>query len=261
VRYTALGAVRTWSLAPYPYLVQITGDGFLNADVTATLDTVGIYWGSPLAVDEEQAAGLDVLPILQSSELSWTSDDLTQVGYVDYTVPADGTRPRLLAVALGGRFKSYYVEHPVPGAGDESESAPPRGLDDGVEGSPAPPSPPPIPLEESPDTRLVVVGNSAFLSDLVARSLGQIDGGFFVENLRFVENLIDWVSLDSDMMEIRSRGLVSRRLNAVDKSTELTVEVVNYIVPLIALAALGLTLHYRRRRAAPLFETAPRKGG
>ena len=102
----------------------------------------------------------------------------------------------------------------LPGAEDEPESAPAHELDDGAEESPAPPSPPPIPLEESPDTRLVVVGNSAFLSDLVARSLGQIEGGFFVENLRFVENLIDWVSLDSDMMKIRSRGLVSRRLNA-----------------------------------------------
>ena len=160
-------------------------------------------------------------------------------------------------MALNGRFKSYYVEHPVPGA--EAETAEFEELDAGAEDSLQPPSPPPIPLEESPDTRLVVVGNSAFLSDFVARSLGQADGGFFVENLRFVENLIDWVSLDNDMMEIRSRGLVSRRLAAVDKSTEMTIEVINYVVPVVALVGLGLGLHYRRRNTVPLFETGSHK--
>ena len=106
---------------------------------------------------------------------------------------------------------------------------------------------------------MVVVGNSAFLSDFVARSLGQTDGGFFVENLRFVENLIDWVSLDNDMMEIRSRGLVSRRLATVDKSTEMTIEVINYVVPVVALVGLGLGLRGGRAAlaGAELLEQRP----
>jgi len=252
VRYTPLGAMRTWSMAPYPYLIQVTQDGFLNRNVTASLDTVGIYWGSPLAVEDQQTEGPEVLPLLQSSPRSWTSDDLSQVGYVDYTVPEEGTQPQLLAVALNGRFKSYYADHPVPGA--EEEPTTEADLPDAGEEPPAPPPPPPIPLEESPETRLVVVGDSAFLSDLVAGTLGQVDGGFFVENLRFVQNLIDWVSLDNDMMEIRSRGVISRRLATVDKGSEITIETANYAFPAMLLLGLGLGFQYRRRRTLPLFD-------
>ena len=97
-RATPLGNLRTWVMAPYPYLVQVGGNGFANANVTASLDAVGIYWGSPLTV-EAPSDDVEVLPILRSSELSWTDDDTTQVAFVDYVVPEE-TEPRLLAAAL-----------------------------------------------------------------------------------------------------------------------------------------------------------------
>ncbi len=242
VRYTSLGAMRTISLVPYPYLVHVQGKGFLNHDITANLDSVGIYWGSPVTVDEEVAAGVEVLPILQSSDRSWTSDDLGRIAELEYFVPEEGLAPQLLAVALAGRFESYYRDHPVPGADSEA----------------TPPEPPPIPLEQSPDTRLVIVGNAAFISDFVERALGQIDNGFFVENLRFVENLIDWSTQDNDLMSIRSQGVVSRRLDVIEKSSEMTLEAINYVLPVVALIGLGWFLNYRRRRAVPTFATATR---
>jgi hypothetical protein len=109
-----------------------------------------------------------------------------------------------------------------------------------------------VALERSPETRLVVVGNAQFLSDFVARALAQVDGGFFVENLRFVQNLIDWVSLDNDMLSIRSRGMVSRRLERVGQGTEVFVEVFNYAAPVLVLFVVGAWLHWRRRHTAPL---------
>ena len=258
VRYTPLGQMRTWTLAPYPYLVQVRDDGFLNRDVTASLDAVGIYWGSPITVDDEKTADLEVVPILQSSERSWTDDDVGRVAYVDYEVPAEGTEPRMLAVALGGRFHSFYAGRPAPGS--EPPDAP---VDDETGESeienPAPTSTS-VPLEQSPETRLVVVGNAAFLSDFVARQLAQIDGGFFAENLRFVENLIDWVSLDNELIAIRSRGVTGSRLRAVGKRTEVTVEAVNYLVPLGALIALGAGLHYRRRNTVSVLAAAAGAG-
>ena len=78
-----------------------------------------------------------------------------------------------------------------------------------------------VALHESPETRLVVIGDSAFLSDFVARMIGQVDGNFFVENLRFIENVIDWTTLDSDMMAIRARGLASRRLDRTAPRTQI----------------------------------------
>jgi len=254
VRYTSLGAMRTISLVPYPYLVHVKGKGFLDSDITANLDSVGIYWGSPVTVDDEAGARVEVLPILQSSDRSWTSDDLGGVAEVEYSVPGEGLEPQMLAVALAGRFESYYQDNPVPGTDEFADSDPPGAPTDDDSDSTSLDLLP-IPLAESPDTRLVIVGNAAFLSDFVAQALGQIDNGFFVENLRFVENLIDWSTQDNDLMSIRSQGVVSRRLDAIEKSSEVTLEAINYALPVVALIGLGLFLNYRRRKAVPTFAT------
>ncbi|MCP3981249.1 MAG: hypothetical protein GY716_18265 [bacterium] len=246
-RQTALGPIRTWSMAPYPYLLQVRDEGFANPDITSSLDAVGIYWGSPLTIDEKRLGEIEALPILKSSEVSWTSDDVSQVAFVDYDVPAEGTEPHLLAVALNGRFKSYFAE--------KGEPRPEADLDiDGNEVEDEDGPAPSVAITESPDTRLVVVGNSEFLSDFVARALGNMEGGFFTENLRFVENLIDWTNMDGDMIGIRSRGLASRRIDAVERGEQFAIEFVNYAVPLIVVVALAVFLFVRRRNAQPLFD-------
>jgi ABC-2 type transport system permease protein len=234
VRQTPFGALRTWELEPYPYLVQVRDDGMLNRDVTARLDAVGIYWGSPLVVDKSKAQGIEAIPLLQSSPRSWTDDDISRVGFIEYEVPDTGTEPHLLAAAFSGRFKSYFADRQPPAAAAGGRA---------------------LPLKESPETRLVVVGNAEFLSDFVARALSQVDGGFFVENLRFAQNLIDWVSLDNDMLDIRSRGLVSRRLRRLDAGQEMMIEWLNYAAPLVMLVALGSWFRWRRRQTPPLTAT------
>jgi ABC-2 type transport system permease protein len=251
VRSTPFGQMRTWTLAPYPYLVQVREEGFRNSEITASLDSVGIYWGSPLKIDEEAVGDLEVMPILESSDRSWTSDDLASVGFVDYEVPSEGTEPHLLAAALSGRFKSFFAERPVPGQAPEEEDDP-AGEDADEAGAEEPEAPSKVALQESPETRLIVIGNAEFLSDFVARALATVDGGFFIENLRFAQNLIDWAGLDNDMLGIRARGLVSRRLERVGKGEEVFIETVNYVVPVFLLAALGVYLHWRRRHAPPL---------
>ena len=80
----------------------------------------------------------------------------------------------------------------------------------------------------------------------------QLDGGFFVENLRFVQNVIDWVSLDNDMLSIRARGVTSRRLERIGRGTEIAVEALSYAVPIVSLFAFGGWLHWRRRQTVPL---------
>ena len=214
-------------------------------EITASLDSVGIYWGSPLKIDEANDDGTSrSCRSCESSDRSWTDDDLGLVAQIDYEVPAEGTEPHLLAVALNGRFKSFYTDRPVPG--QEAPAAPESEEDAEI---PAETPPSRVALLESPETRLIVVGNAEFLSDFVARALGQVDGGFFVENLRFAQNLIDWAGLDNDMLEIRARGMVSRRLRRVEKGQEIFIETVNYVVPVLLLGALGAYLHWRRRLA------------
>lgn len=235
VRQTPFGAVQTWTMAPYPYLVQVESDGFANRNVAGTLQAMGVYWASPLRVDAEKAKGLEVVPILRTSEAAWTSSDLAAVQSVEYQVPPD-TAAIDLAVALDGRFKSFFAGKQPPQPEGEDAVAPAR-----------------VTIEESPATRLVVLSNSEFVSDFVARALGGMDGGFFAENVRFVENLIDWTTQDSDMIAIRSRGISARRLAKTDRTSEVTIESVNYILPAMLIVVLAITRYTSRKRAKSMF--------
>jgi ABC-2 type transport system permease protein len=241
IRRTAIGNIRTWRMAPYPYLVEVRDEGLVNREVAARLGALGIYWGSPTNVDRSKLGDVEAMELLKSSDRSWTDDDLTRVAYVDYEVPAEGTEPHLLAVALSGEIPSYFTGKEPP----RDSGAPP------AEGE-APAAPSEVVLEKSPETRVVVIGDAEFLSDFVARALGTQEGGFFAENLAFMQNLIDWTNLDNDMLGIRSRGAAARRLEPVERGTEVTIEAVNYAIPVALLLALAAYSVVRRRGATPL---------
>ncbi len=243
VRQTVLGNIRTWTLKPYPYLVEVRDEGMVNQQVTARLNAVGIYWGSPVTVDPEKTADLEVMEILRSSEDSWTSSSILGAQESDYVVPPDSeTEPQVLAVALGGRFKSFFAE----------SGAPAGRLKPGAEGEEPQLPKAEVPLTLSPETRLVVVGNASYVSDLVGSLLSQGGGGFFVENLAFVENLIDWTTLDNDLITIRARGAGTRRLERLERRKEITIEGLNYLVPTLFLLGLAGYRVWRRRNTLPV---------
>jgi ABC-2 type transport system permease protein len=245
VRRTVFGDIRTWALAPYPYLVEVRDDGFLQPAITTRLSGVGFYWGSPVRVSADSAKGLERIEILKSSKASWTSDDLSQVATIDYQVPAEGTEPQLLAVALQGEFDSYFAHRPAPATGGEESGQAAAGD---------------VALTRSPATRLTVIGNAEFLSDLVARIVGQ-QGGFFAQNLAFMQNLIDWMNPDNDLIAIRARSAGASRLERVEKPAQLTLEALNYLIPLGAVLAFGMWKLVRRRRVTPIVAGRARSAG
>ena len=241
IRRTMFGAIQTWVMRPYPYLVEIRDAGLQNRTIAGKLEAVGIYWGSPIDASAAGARKLKVVPILSSSDRSWTDDDPSRATTVSYTVPP-GTKPHLVAAAVQGSFDSYFAGKPVPPApGDSTHRE--------------------VAIARSPDTRLVVVGDAEFVSDLVARALGRQLGGFFVQNLGFVQNLIDWMNLDNDLITIRSRTGTARRIAHLGQGREIALEVVTYAIPLVALAAFGLARAWRRRAVAPVVAVAARPHG
>ncbi len=236
IRQTPFGQIQTWVMRPYPYLVEIRDAGLRNRAVTGKLEAVRIYWGSPIEVAPAAEKKLTVFPILSSSDRSWTDDDVTHAAQVSYTVPP-GTKSYVVAAALQGSFESYFAGKPAPPlAGDTASSE--------------------VPLARSPETRLAVVGDAEFVSDLVARVLGRQLGSAFVENLGFVQNLLDWMNLDNDLIAIRARTTTARRIERLAGPTQVMLEGVNYLVPLALLAGLGLARYWRRRRIAPIVPLA-----
>jgi ABC-2 type transport system permease protein len=238
VRQTIFGAIQTWALKPYPYLVEVGDKGMKDPAITSKLDAVGIYWGSPIEVLPGTEKKVKVTPILASSDRSWTDDDPSHVGRVQYTVP-DGTKPHLVAVALQGRFDSFFAGKPVPPApGDSTHQE--------------------VPIARSPETRLVVVGNSEFVSDLVGGALGRQANENYLQNLGFIQNLVDWMNLDNDLVAIRSRSSAPRPLHRMSRTAEMSLEGANYVIPAAFLLLLGLSRFWRRRRVRPILAAAPK---
>ena len=71
---------------------------------------------------------------------------------------------------------------------------------------------------------------------------------------------IDWVSLDNDMLEIRTRGLASRRLASPGKGAQMTIETLAYVIPIVLLIGLALNTYWRRKNTVPMVGPAGSAG-
>jgi ABC-2 type transport system permease protein len=70
--------------------------------------------------------------------------------------------------------------------------------------------------------------------------------------LQFLQNTVDWSAEDTDLLTIRSRGDYTRVLAPLTPQQETSYEVLNYILAVLALGAIGIYWTVRRRREKPL---------
>ncbi len=252
--------LREMQLIDYPYFVDVRPNNMDKENpVLAGLSEVTMQWASPIAVttpaapkteakkDGDKAepeatppSKRDVAVLLKSSEKSWTQtetsvqpdfDKWPKVGF-----GTDGNRKQYdLAVAISGSFSSAYAGKKDPTVTGEGGHI----------------------LVRSPDTaRLVVVGSSSFVNDMVLSISRQTGSDRFTNNLQLVQNLVDWGVEDVDLLSIRSRGTYARTLLPVDArrlgGSDNAYELANYGFVVIALAAIALLTFGRRKRMTPI---------
>ncbi len=258
-------AIREIRMLPYPHFPDIRGAG-LNTDnpITATLGQVDLNWASPVTVDQEKNQGRDVTPLLSSSPQSWISADLNVMP--DYRAwPDTGFEPgpdrgaRLLAVAVEGRFDSFFKGKDSPlarppaeetGTGssaDESKAGAAPGADDA---SAANEEPGPITsvIERSPESaRIILVASSTFADDAVLSLASEGMGMRYTKPVEFLQNAIDWSLEDRGLLAIRSRAQFARTLVPMEHSSQLFWEYLNYALALLGLAGVWLWRRWLRR--------------
>jgi len=235
----------------YPFFVDIRRSGFSRThSALSGLQNVVMNWGSEIDLTE---VGEDVEAeiLLQSSDRSWTlktKDVLpkTLSDAVDAFPRGNDLAARPMAATLAGRFPSYFADRPSPlfTAGDEAETADTE--DDEAVGDRTGRT-----IKQSnAEARLVVVGSSAFASDVVQGLGSQIgaSGAIYRGNFQLVRNLIDWALADTDLLQIRGSGAFARTLMPLSESEKTRWELTNYLVVLIALAiVVGIAATTRRR--------------
>ena len=105
-------------------------------------------------------------------------------------------------------------------------------------------------VEESPETQVIVVGNSQFAnSNFIS---------MFPGNQNFILNAIDWMTLGDKLIAIRSRGTAERPLKISSATGKALFKYANTFGVAILVAAFGITQVMRRRarRSAAVVHTA-----
>lgn len=250
--------VREIQAMNYPFFVDVRPDGMdRQSPILANLPAVTMNWASPVKVDEAKNAGRQVTTLLKSSAGSWLRTDLNIQPdlelYPDLGFPVEGEPQSYpLAVSVQGVFESYFKDKPSPLAQTETEE-PTDPL-----AQPASTGPDEQPatvgtIETSPDTaRLVVIGSAEFLNDIVFDLSASLTRDRYLNSLQFMQNTVDWSVEDLDLLSIRSRGTSSRVLNPLTESQETFWEGVNYVLALLALAAIGVVWRMRQQNEQPM---------
>ena len=236
--------LREIQLVQYPFWVDIRGDGMADGSpVVAGLPSVTLQWSSPLTVNEKK--GVAYTKLLTSSGRSWVqSGDNIQPDFDRW--PRDGfgrddknkQGRRLLALTAGGVFTSWFKGKRSPLLPKGTNSS--KGDSAGV-------------IEQSPkNARLVVVGSGNFIRDSVLNISRQTGSDRYLNNLQFIQNVVDWAVADVDLLSIRSRGRYARTLRPVAESDRFIWEGANYGFVVLALAGIVILAFFRRNRVEPI---------
>jgi ABC-2 type transport system permease protein len=216
---------------PYPFWVKIIRENFARDNpVVNQLESMVLPWASPIELVKETAAGVRVTELFKSSKDSWVQKEVFDLSPKEeyFPAPAD-MKERVLGAALSGRFKSFYAGKKVPAA-DEEQTSPAQQQKQ---------KEPPF-KAESAETKLIVVGNSRFITENFP---AEFDG-----NRVFFQNVIDWVTVGDALIGIRSRESTDRPLLVVSDKAKAAIRIINILGVSILAGLFGLGRFYLRRR-------------
>ena len=219
----------------YPFWITVANQ-FVSKEnpITARFQGLDLLWASPLQIVERPGVKAEVL--LQTTPEAWIQDkepfetNPQQAAMLEY-MPHEQQGQFALGVTLAGSFPSYFTDREIPRRDGEE-----RDWDEVV--------------ESSDETRLVVIGDADFASELY-----QYSGGNY--NPEFLSNTAEWLSNSEDLLEIKTRVARDMRLNKIqDPEARLRAamftQVFNLVLIPLGVIVFGvLRLIMRRRRVAP----------
>jgi len=246
--------VQEFATIDYPFFVDVRPNQMAEGHpIVSNLNAVTLNWASPLKIDEAQNEHRELTVLLESTDEAWTQGlsniqpnfDMYEAYGFEVNEATRGSYP--LAVAVRGAFESYFADKASPFAADAAPSA------ETEEGAPQPQQNVPGVIELSPETsRLVVIGSGEFLNDIVFEISSTLSRDRYLNSLKLLQNAVSWATEDLDLLEIRARGTTTRVLVPLTDQQQSFWEIVNYVLALVALIALGVVGVLRRRNAAPM---------
>jgi gliding-associated putative ABC transporter substrate-binding component GldG len=221
----------------YPFWITVANQ-FVSKDnpITARFQGLDLLWASPLEIVERP--GVEAEKLLQTTPEAWIQDqepfetNPQRAAMLEY-VPHEKEGQYTLGVTLRGSFSSYFADREIPQrVGEERDWS--------------------EVIERSEETRLIVIGDADFASELY-----QYSGGSY--NLEFLANSAEWLSNSEDLLEIKTRVARDMRLNKIqDPEARLRAamftQMFNLIVVPLGVIIFGVLRFIMRRRKVALRE-------
>jgi len=204
---------------PYPYWVKVQRRGFNSEHpIVQRLESLVLPWTSSIEVTLDSASTVNAVVLAKSSPYSWIQKGFFNLSPQAIPRPSkEGTEERPLVVLLSGVFKSYYQDGNIPEGVERDNFIP-----------------------ESVETQILVVGNSRFVEDIYTQ--------FFPENLVFLMNVVDYMSLSEDLIAIRSKGVTDRPLKELSEKSKMGFKIANTYGMAVLVVIFGLVRYAWRRR-------------
>lgn len=235
MRYVGGIPVREMRMLAYPPFVDVRAGEGLSADspITANLQQLTFAWPSPIRVEQDKQAGRTLTVLARSSEQAWLADGRAVMPDFERHprggfAPGDKPESATLAVALEGRFESFFKGKNAPAADASAPAAQAGTGDTGV-------------IERSPENaRLVLIGANNFASDMTLGILSSGMGTFYGAPLSFLQNVVDWSLEDPSLLALRGRTQFARTLEPLEAEQQQFWEGLNYVLALGGLALVWL---------------------
>jgi len=176
------------SYPPFPIIDMREGN---QADhvINSGLSYLTFAWPSSLKITDTIET-VEALELVRTSEDAWTQSgrqlmvNPRQIPKSPLPVPGQETGQKTLAVLLSGEFSSYFADKETPLEGSTAEAANRETI------------------AKSRDSRLLVIGNSYFVSDVVPIDVSH--------NVDFVSGAVEWLMGGDMLSDIKKRGSATR---------------------------------------------------
>ncbi len=236
------GGFMSYFTTPYPLWPKIH-DQYLDQEnpVVNRMAGLTLPWSScvDLTLDAaDTTKKIKSTVLLRSTKAAWTMQEPFNLDPQKQFNTAEGLKKsQNLAVVLSGQFASFYKGKAIPKFKKEIvDNGAPKQVD-----TLAPEDAGRAIVEQSPDTRILVMGNSRFITDQFVQQTGGINGAFLM-------NLVDWMVQDDDLITIRSRKVVDRPLKTTTPAARAAIKWVNVVVMPVLVIGFGLVRMGIRRK-------------
>jgi len=224
--------------SPYPFWIKVPKQGFNpESGIVNKLESLVVTWGSTIEILEEKLTDkTEKTDLVRTTANGWIQDGDWQLNPRLIEAPEEGSQSSLvLGTMLSGKFESLFDKDALP----KKDVADDEGI---VSQAPMSSQEQDKFLPETEEGRLIVVGDADFPLDVNLQR--------FQSNEVFFLNLVDALTSDESLINIRSKAVTDRPLpNDLSDNAKNYIRWLNILGIPVLFTLYGLARFGKRRKS------------